>query len=49
VLQAILETHVDGLDLDVPGELAAIHVAVFGPARWGEGEGASHLVFLVSL
>lgn len=35
-IRGMLETLVDGLDLDVPGDLAAVHVAVFGPARWGE-------------
>ena len=35
VLRNLIETHVDGLDLDVPGELKAVHMAVFGPARWG--------------
>ena len=34
-LRDLIETRVDGLDLDVPGELKAVHMAVFGPARWG--------------
>lgn len=34
-MREILEAHIDGLHVDVPGELVAIHVAVFGPARWG--------------
>ena len=33
VLRDLIETHVDALDLDVPGELKAVHMAVFGPAR----------------
>ena len=35
VMRGVLETCVDGLDLDVPGELVAIHMANFGPARRG--------------